>query len=287
MFQTSVSDILLLKPFMSNFGPAPSRITMKISPSLEPRSHLSSVRFDGCVPSGAIGPSPCASAPWQKRQFFWKTACPALIDSGDDATGFLSFLPASLPPGFCAAEADASRRANVKPGMIAKAVVTRRMFTRLLYLRKNIGADSMPKAARRAGRTPSPAAYRTRNIAFGERKGRKDGKAREDTRSAGHDDRDFLVGHERAVVGAAAQDVGAGLAEAHGDRLTAVGGNRRRRPLRRPRGVGAGARVLPRLHLRRIEDDLRARGLAVDEPRHVQAEILAGRDARRRRHARA
>src|SRR5260221_2922874 len=238
---------------MSNFGPAPSRITMKISPSVEPRSHLSSVRFDGCVPSGAIGPSPCASAPWQKRQFFWKIACPALIDSGDDVTGFLSFLPASLPPGFCAAEAGASRTANVKAGMMAKAVVTRRMFTRLLYLRKNIGADSMPKAARRAGRTPTRMPYTARKPRF------------RGPSSAGHDDRDFLVGHERAVVGAAAQHVGAGLAEPHGDWLTAVDGNRRRRPLRRPRGVGAGARVLPRLHLRRIEDDLRARGLAVDE----------------------
>src|SRR5437764_11867266 len=88
---------------MSNFGPAPSRMTRKISPSVVPRSHFASVRSDGCVPSGAIGPLPFASAPWQKRQFFWNSAWPALIDSGDEATGFFIFLPASLPPGFCAA----------------------------------------------------------------------------------------------------------------------------------------------------------------------------------------
>src|SRR6185503_19278362 len=94
---------------MSNLGPAPSRMTTKISPSLSPRSHLSSVRFDGCVPSGAIGPLPLASALWQKRQYFWNDACPALIEAGEEATGFFSFLASGLPPGVCAdAEAPAS-----------------------------------------------------------------------------------------------------------------------------------------------------------------------------------
>src|SRR5262245_49621333 len=88
---------------MSNFGPAPSRITTKISPSLSPRSHLASVRSDGWVPSGAIGPLPLAFAPWQNRQFFWNAAWPALIDSGDDVTGFFIFFASGLPPGFCAA----------------------------------------------------------------------------------------------------------------------------------------------------------------------------------------
>src|SRR6478736_4302673 len=106
---------------MSNFGPAPSRMTRKISPSVDPRSHLSSVRFDGCVPSGAIGPLPLASAPWQNRQFFWNAACPALIDSGDEATGFFIFLPSGLPPGFCA-PADAvtqTAAATTSAGMTA------------------------------------------------------------------------------------------------------------------------------------------------------------------------
>ena len=53
-------------------------------------------------PSGAIGPSPFAFAPWQKRQFFWNAACPALIDSGDAATGFFIFFASAFPPGFCA-----------------------------------------------------------------------------------------------------------------------------------------------------------------------------------------
>src|SRR5881397_3228059 len=102
MFHMSCSDILLLKPFMSNLGPAPSRITAKSSPSLDPRSHLSSVRLEGWVPSGAIGPSPLASAPWQKRQFFWNSACPALIDAGDEAIGFFIVLASGLPPAFWA-----------------------------------------------------------------------------------------------------------------------------------------------------------------------------------------
>src|SRR5260221_12183318 len=152
--------------------------------------------------------------------------------------------------------------------MMAKAVVTRGMFTRLLYLRKNIGADSMPKAARRAGRTPTRMPYTARKPRF------------RGPSSAGHDDRDFLVGHERAVVGAAAQHVGAGLAEAHGDCLTAVGGNRRRRPLRRPRGGGAGARVLPRLPLRRIEGRLPAPGPPAEETRYCQGTIFSVRDSR-------
>src|SRR6266480_6177640 len=102
---------------MSNFGPAPSRMTAKISPSLSPRSHLASVRFDGCVPSGAIGPLPFASAPWQNRQFFWKVAWPALIDSGDEATGFFIFFASGLPPGFWAATAPVKNKAHVNAGI--------------------------------------------------------------------------------------------------------------------------------------------------------------------------
>src|SRR5439155_1389241 len=97
---------------MSNFGPAPSRMTTKISPSLSPRSHLASVRFDGCVPSGAIGPFPFASAPWQNRQFFWNEACPALIDSGDEAIGFFIFFASGFPPGFWAATPTVTRNAH-------------------------------------------------------------------------------------------------------------------------------------------------------------------------------
>src|SRR2546430_3926436 len=239
MFQTSVSDILLLKPFMSNFGPAPSRITRKISPSVEPRSHVSSVRFDGCVPSGAIGPLPCASAPWQKRQFFWNSACPALIDSGDEATGFLSFLPSGLPPGFCAADADANRTASAKAEMDARTVVTRRMLTGLLCLvachwqiaRCRFYAKGGPACSTHAGAERLPDA-----------KGRF-GKSRTST---GDDDRHFLVGDQRAIVGAAAEHVGAWLAEAHLDGLFAVGRNGGPGPPPRPPGGRARAGGLPR-----------------------------------------
>src|SRR6185436_13237316 len=114
---------------MSNFGPAPSRMTTKISPSLPPRSHLSSVRFDGCVPSGAIGPLPFASALWQNRQFFAYSAWPALIDSGDDATGFFIFLASGLPPGVCAATSAADTNTNTAKNPFD----TRPMFEVLLY----------------------------------------------------------------------------------------------------------------------------------------------------------
>src|SRR5205809_5650481 len=113
---------------MSNLGPAPSRMTRKISPSVDPRSHLSSTRFDGCVPSGAIGPFPLASAPWQKRQFFWNAACPALIDSGDEATGFFIFLPSGLPPGFCAPTDTVRSAIQESASAGIRAVDTRRMI---------------------------------------------------------------------------------------------------------------------------------------------------------------
>src|SRR5579862_4606624 len=113
---------------MSNFGPAPLLMTRKISPSVEPRSHLSSVRFGGCVPSGAIGPLPLASVPWQKRQFFVYAALPAAIDSGLDGTGFFSFFPSGLPPGFCApAETDISATATTASAG-TKTRDMRRMF---------------------------------------------------------------------------------------------------------------------------------------------------------------
>src|SRR6185436_12187351 len=123
--QISWSVILLLKPFMSNFGPAPSLMTVKISPSLSPRSHLSSVRSDGCVPSGAIGPLPLASAPWQNRQFFRNAALPAAIEAGLDGTLFFSFFASALPPGFWAPADDDTTA--IQPSMSAENT-TRRML---------------------------------------------------------------------------------------------------------------------------------------------------------------
>src|SRR5262245_14474125 len=89
---------------MSNFGPAPSRMTAKISPSLLPRSHFASVRSDGCVSLGAIGPLPLASAPWQNRQFFVKAALPAATDSALDATGFFIFAASAFPCAIAGAD---------------------------------------------------------------------------------------------------------------------------------------------------------------------------------------
>ncbi|MND02916.1 hypothetical protein D3C83_224930 [compost metagenome] len=59
-----------LNPFMSKVGPAPAMITVKISPSVEPRFHSASVRSAGIVPFGASGPSPFAVPPWQNAQYF-------------------------------------------------------------------------------------------------------------------------------------------------------------------------------------------------------------------------
>src|SRR6266850_40210 len=171
---------------MSNFGPAPSRITAKISPSLDPRSHLSSVRLGGCVPSGAIGPSPLASAPWQKRQFFWNSACPALIDAGDEAIGFFNFWASGLPPGFCATGLTMIRVTGLRPLWRVTKIETR--FRVVLSSRS----------------------------------------------SARHDDRDLLVRHEGAVIRAAAQHVGARLAECDLNRLLPVLRKLGRSPERRP-----------------------------------------------------
>src|SRR5262247_809905 len=113
---------------MSNFGPAPSLITRKISPSVDPRSHFASVRSGGCVSFGAIGPFPFASALWQNLQYLPNAAAPALIDSGDDATGFFNFFPASLPPGSCAEAERPTSTTHVRMTRNRKPFGTRRMM---------------------------------------------------------------------------------------------------------------------------------------------------------------
>src|SRR5579864_1060390 len=95
-------------------------MTAKISPSLEPRSHLASVRSDGWDPCGAIGPLPLASAPWQKRQFLVNAALPAATDSALGGTGFFTLAASGLP---CAAPSAA--HANMNAGI--KANDTRRI----------------------------------------------------------------------------------------------------------------------------------------------------------------
>src|SRR5207302_3513371 len=166
---------------------------------------------------------PFASAPWQKLQVFWNCACPALIESGDDGTGFFKFLPAALPPGFCA-NAEAARSAESATAETDMSAVATRRIRGAPY-RYGTRADFMPKPLARAATLPRPAPYSLRKKIFGQRLAR-------------HDDRDFLVADERAIVGAASQHVGARIAERDLNRLFAVGRNGRRRPRRSPRRVG-------------------------------------------------
>src|SRR5262249_52351164 len=123
---------------MSHFGPARYRMTAKISPSVDPRSHFASVRSGGCVSFGAIGPLPFASAPWQKRQFFAKSALPAAIDSALDATGFFNFAASGFP---CAAARAA--RATTNEGM--RTNDTRRISMGLL-IRPDFHTPARPSA---------------------------------------------------------------------------------------------------------------------------------------------
>src|SRR5262245_19381175 len=74
-------------------------MTAKISPSLDPWSHLASVRSGGWVPSGACGPFPLASSPWQNLQYFWNTLLPFSTDCGVNATGFVAGALAALAAG--------------------------------------------------------------------------------------------------------------------------------------------------------------------------------------------
>src|SRR5262245_16554561 len=92
-----------------------------------------------------------------------------------------------------------------------------------------------------------------------------------------HRDRQFFVVEERAVVRSGAEDVGARRVEGGAGDNLAVGRQRGRIPQRRPRRIGAGARVFPRLYLHRVEANV-ARA-AVDEPHHVKARALTNRDA--------
>src|SRR6478752_1351190 len=91
---------------MSYFGGAPFWMIQKISPSLDPRVHSLSVRFDGFIVFGAIVLSPAPVLPWQKRQYFWNSTLPASIAAGDEGTAAFMFLAsagtAAGPAGACA-----------------------------------------------------------------------------------------------------------------------------------------------------------------------------------------
>src|ERR1700704_2899155 len=68
----------------------PSRMTAKISPSLDPCAHVSSARFAGLGLSVAPAfPSPWAVSPWQDAQLEAKSFLPAAIDVASASTVFV------------------------------------------------------------------------------------------------------------------------------------------------------------------------------------------------------
>src|SRR5918997_450075 len=98
MFHMSVAVISLRTPFISELPPMPFEMMVKISPSLDPYSHLSSVRSDGLGLLGASGPSPLAVPPWQCRHAFMYPCRPFRMESAVGLTGFLSAAALGLPP---------------------------------------------------------------------------------------------------------------------------------------------------------------------------------------------
>ena len=120
---------------MSNFGPAPSRMTAKFrrrsirDPTC--RRSDSTVRAFGRHRAVAL-----ASVPWQNRQFFVYSALPAAIDAGFDATGFFSFLASALPARIL--RADGRRTRAIHPRVSAEKT-TRRMMARLLGVMSECG----------------------------------------------------------------------------------------------------------------------------------------------------
>src|SRR6185295_16621388 len=110
----SWSDNLVFKPFIGDFSPSPFCTTRKISPSVSPCAHVSSVRLGGCESFGASGPSPLASAPWQKEQYFLNEAAPAVTEAAVAATGFFIFFGSGPTPEVCPSTVIANATENVK-----------------------------------------------------------------------------------------------------------------------------------------------------------------------------
>src|SRR5688572_4829392 len=91
-FHVSVSESFPFRPFIWYSGGAPFWMIQKISPSLEPRVQVSSVRLAGFMFFGAIVLSPAPVLPWQNRQNFAYSGLPASIAAGDDGKGAFIFL---------------------------------------------------------------------------------------------------------------------------------------------------------------------------------------------------
>src|SRR5829696_2974474 len=96
-------------------------MTQKISPSLEPRVHSASVRFEGFMVLGAMALSPAPVLPWQKRQYLANSTLPASIAAGDEANATFVFFasagtaggPAGAAPA-CASTLDAVVTAHIR-----------------------------------------------------------------------------------------------------------------------------------------------------------------------------
>src|SRR5262245_46043108 len=70
---------------------APSRMSVKISPSLVPCFHSLSVKSEGLgLSETADLPSPLPDSPWQEEQLDAKSFRPVATDAPSDATGFFN-----------------------------------------------------------------------------------------------------------------------------------------------------------------------------------------------------
>jgi len=87
---------------------APSRMTVKISASVEPCFHMASVRSAGGGFSVAPPlPSPFPSAPWHDMQFFVNNCLPSARVVALTGTGFFSVVASAAAPFW--GEPDAAR----------------------------------------------------------------------------------------------------------------------------------------------------------------------------------
>src|SRR5476649_2376108 len=109
---------------MLKSGATPFLMLSKISPSVEPWSHVSSTRL-GAAGIRSLPAPPSAVLPWQGAQLLAKVAWPAATDSGVDATGFLTLAASGFP---CAAIAMRPRHASASAATIVR---NRRGFTRV------------------------------------------------------------------------------------------------------------------------------------------------------------
>src|SRR5688572_16477188 len=111
---------------MTFLSPSPSEMFVKIAASVEPYSHLASVRSCGLESFGARGPSPLAVIPWQNAQCFLKMAAPAAIEAAVEGTGFLIAGAVGVAPPLWAWTATANNTAPASMNPLMNRIDTRR-----------------------------------------------------------------------------------------------------------------------------------------------------------------